>query len=120
MPTQGRLTLSQGVLSVTAPADTRVDAAVVGELAGFELIGLTNASVNVGIMASRHPGITLDLSTNPGTLMQIALAILGALGTPAFTQPEWLRIADVLASVHGGEELDGFAKRIRDAYEVTS
>lgn len=124
MPTC-KLSLDEGVLAASAPVDVRIDAAVHGDMAGIELIGLEHANVNIGLTADRHPGVTLALEMHPATLMRVALTALEALGTPTFTQPEWLDIANALRTLGtydanptniAPERLRDLAERIFEAY----
>lgn len=114
MPTTGKLSLSEGVISVSAHSASHVEAAVVGDTAGLELT-VNEANVYVGREDDRRPGVTLTIAMHRATLLQIATAALDGLGTPAFTQDEWLEIANVLDTSAAQVNRDR-AARIREAY----
>lgn len=99
----GRLTLTDGVVSATVAPDAHMDAAVVDDYGGIEL-AVKDATVFLGQAANEwRANPILSLALDPQTMQLLALELLRALGAPAFTDPEWLKIADACTKAGLGE-----------------
>jgi hypothetical protein len=99
----GKLTLTDGVVSATVAPGAHMDAAVVGEHGGIEL-AVKDATVFLGQAANEwRANPIISLALDPQTMQVLALELLHALGAPAFTDPEWLKIADACEQAGLGE-----------------
>lgn len=117
----GSLTLTEGLVSASIPNGAHIDVACTNGLAGIEFaVGSVRVDIGPSASDSYRANPIAMFAMDPGTLLQLATQILDALDTPAFTEPEWQRIASVLKSVHGGDEINELAARIESAYEASA
>lgn len=112
--THGTLMLAEGVVSARVAPNGLVDVAVAGELAGVEL-EVTDVRVHVGHREDYRSATTLSLDMRPHSLTTLMTVIANKLGMPAFTEREWLEIADVL-DTSAAEVNRERAEQIRAAY----
>lgn len=115
MSAHGRLSIEQGMVSGTMHAGVYVDAAIVGDTAGFEFAAdavTVSVGPNTNATGERtmHAPITATFATTPKGMELLALKLLEALGAPAFTTAEWLRIVDACDLADASD----LGKRIRD------
>jgi hypothetical protein len=115
----GRLELTHGVVSAHVPVGGYADAAIANgddSIAGIEL-----EVDNVVVSARDTPDYParasqiLTVSMHKATMLALALLLLEKLGTPAFTEPEWRIIEDVLRSSAAKRPRE-LAERIHEAY----
>ena len=111
------------VVTANIPAGAHMDAAIAGEIAGIELEVSRSALRSNTARSERRAALTLTLDMTPGTMRDLAYLLVDRLGWPAFTEPEWRRIASALnagrlASTDRDERLilATLAERIEAAY----
>jgi len=124
---KGQLELDTGAVSVGAAFAARMDAAVVNEIAGFEL-ELSFAKVREELGPDSRPGLTLNVTLTPTQMRGLGLLLLIKTGAPAFNEREWRDIANALrneAVRPGGlptsedtwsRKLLAYVQRIEEAY----
>jgi len=124
---KGQLELSNGTVSAIAAFNARMDAAVAGEVAGFELV-LERANVREELGPDFRPGLTLNVTLAPIQMRALGLLLLYKGGSPAFNEREWRDIANALrneAVRPGGlptpedtwsRKLLAYVQRIEEAY----
>jgi hypothetical protein len=125
MSTNGKLTLDEGLISVNLPTPAAIDAAVSGDMAGIEF-EVDHANITIGPRSDYRAPLTLSISLHPGKMLELAVALLDALGTPAFNEREWRTIANALrdqfavvateGNAHSANELHKLAAQIERAY----
>lgn len=95
-----------------------MDAAVAGDIAGFEL-SLESANVRDGESLDSRPDLKLTVTLTPVAMRALGLLLLLKTDAPAFNEREWLKIAALLAiaadELHD-DEARAWATQIRQAY----
>jgi len=111
MSAHGRLTLTHGGVSASVPNGPWIEAAITDTIAGVEL-AIKNAIVSIGTPEhQRRADVMLTLDMHPATMTQLVLELARALKLPAFTDSQWLQIADACQQA----DLDDIAAHITRA-----
>lgn len=120
----GSLKLGSGVVSAVVPSNGYMDAAAMGNTAGFE-IGLDEARVTIGRDESySHAPVVLTVALHPGRMRELGLLLLDKSGAPAFGEGMWRAIRDsidrdLITMRAPREQIDALvaaSNRIKDAY----
>jgi hypothetical protein len=124
MSTHATLSLTEGSVSASIAPGAYMDAAVAPNddgIAGFE-IAVDGAHVTAGPREDFRSPLTLTVSCDRATMLELGCLLLDKGGAPAFNEREWRIIADALRySVSGGEYVQPdrtieMAKQIEEAY----
>lgn len=118
----GRLTTTEGVVSVSVGGNRYMDAAVVERVAGIEL-SVDEARVTIGPRPDdRRADLTLCLDMDRHTMERLTFLLVEKLGLPAFNEREWLEIRTAIdahliaAKPHPHETLVKVSNAITEAY----
>jgi hypothetical protein len=120
MTTHGHLSLSEGVVSTTVAPGAHMDAAVAkgdDSIAAFE-IGVGHANVTVGAREDYRAPLTLTVSCDRATMLELGCLLLDRGGAPAFNERQWRMIATALRAVTGTGEVFVMADQIEKAYSL--
>jgi hypothetical protein len=107
---------TEGVVTGHIAPTAYMDAATVGDTAGFE-VALERVHAFDAPRSQRHAPLVLSLDMDPATMRQLALVLAVKSGMPAFNEREWRTIADALVSTAGNGHAE-LASRILDAYSA--
>lgn len=110
----GSLELTEGLVAVTGGAEGLfwADAAVVGDLAGFEF-PLKEARVVIEPRpADRRAALMLSVSLTPNSMRELAVLLATKGGMPCFNEREWRTIRDSIDRdlIAGGSALNPSAQ----------
>jgi hypothetical protein len=121
----GRLTTTEGVVSVSVGGNAYMDAAVLDGIAGIEL-SVEEARVTIGPRPDdRRADLTLCLDMDRHTMERLFYLLAAKLELPAFNETEWkllangaLTLAESALTMSDAELIQGLAERIEKAYEA--
>jgi hypothetical protein len=120
----GRLTTTEGVVSVSVGGNAYMDAAVLDGIAGIEL-SVEEARVTIGPRPDdRRADLTLCLDMHRHTMERLFYLLAAKLELPAFNETEWKLLANGARTLAGhaitasdADLIRGLAERIEKAYE---
>jgi hypothetical protein len=122
MSTHATLSLTEGSVSASIAPGAYMDAAVAPNdngIAGFE-IAVGGAHVTAGPREDFRSPLTLTVSCDRATMLELGSLLLDKGGAPAFNERQWRMIADALRAhaYTGTGEVFQMADQIERAYDA--